>query len=52
MLAIPFLIMCGMMGSNCSDSDFLWAETAYGYTAMDQFLGVLDFLSWNLRKPA
>ena len=36
MLAIPFLIMCGMMGSNCSDSDFLWAENSirFGYTAM------------------
>ena len=36
LLAIPFLVMCGMMGSNCSDSDFLWAENSirFGYAAM------------------
>ena len=36
LLAIPFLVLCGSMGSNCSDSDFLWAENsiAAGYIVM------------------
>lgn len=36
LLAVPFLVLCGMMGSNCSDSDFLWAENSirFGYAAM------------------
>ena len=36
LLAIPFLVMYCMMGSNCSDSDFLWAENSirFGYAAM------------------
>ena len=36
LLAIPQMVLCGMMGSNCSDSDFLWAENsiAFGYTVM------------------
>ena len=36
LLAIPQLLLCGMMGSSCSDSDFSWAENGMdlGYTVM------------------
>ena len=44
LLAVPMLVLCGMMGSSCTDDDFAWAENAINFGRTMMWIGFWVFM--------
>ena len=44
LLALPLGLLCGMIGSNCTEDDFLWAENSINFSFMVMRIGFGVFL--------